>query len=292
MAKRLSSGMVDFISQEGGITQALSNGVIRFYTGSQPATADAAATGTLLCTFTKASGTLTAETRAACRVVVSADAGSVDSILVAGLPLIGSAVTCGGVQATHMADLVSAINNYSSSPDFKAVASGGSYAGVTYGTGTAGEFFIIAPKNSGDIFNALNIVFNTTVTQITLNGGAAGVDRTGSFAATVGTGHSGNTAVVGVTAANGLNFTFPNASAGVAVKEATSWTGVAVATGAVGWFRFSGDSADPTVISTEAIRMDGSVGTSGTDLIVSSTAITTGATQTVNTFTLNMLTAQ
>ena len=60
------------------------------------------------------------------------------------------------------------------------------------------------------------------------------------------------------------------------------WSGVAVATGTAGWFRFY-DNAATTGSSTTAIRFDGSIATSGAQLNMSNTSITTSGTTTIDT---------
>lgn len=52
MALRFSTGLVHGFMNATGIKEAMADGIIRVYSGAQPATADAAATGTLLCAYT------------------------------------------------------------------------------------------------------------------------------------------------------------------------------------------------------------------------------------------------
>jgi len=84
------------------------------------------------------------------------------------------------------------------------------------------------------------------------------------------------------TATNGLNF--GTAADGAIPKSSDVWSGVGVATGTAGWFRFRANDA-ATGTSTTAVRFDGSVSTSGAQLNMSSTAITSGATTTIDSFT-------
>lgn len=53
MTFRVSQGLRDFLLNTGSLRQALQNGSIRYYTGPEPASADSAATGTLLCVIDK-----------------------------------------------------------------------------------------------------------------------------------------------------------------------------------------------------------------------------------------------
>lgn len=73
---------------------------------------------------------------------------------------------------------------------------------------------------------------------------------------------------------------FGDASAGVASGASLPRTGVAVATGTAGWARML-DSADNKI-------MDLTVGTSGTDLVLSSTSITLGVTVTLTALAVTM----
>lgn len=83
---------------------------------------------------------------------------------------------------------------------------------------------------------------------------------------------------------NGLEFEAP--TAGVLPKSTTqTWSGTAAATGTAGWGRLY-DNAYTTGASSTAVRYDFSVGTSGADLNLSSTSIVSGATITIDTFTI------
>ena len=60
MSKRISTAFTNFLADGGSWAAALTGGRIRVYSGSQPATADDAPTGTLLAIFTKDGGSYTA----------------------------------------------------------------------------------------------------------------------------------------------------------------------------------------------------------------------------------------
>ncbi|WP_027389232.1 hypothetical protein [Chrysiogenes arsenatis] len=53
---RLSTGLRNAMLEDKGFKEAFANGVIRIFTGTQPANADAGETGTLLCQISLASG--------------------------------------------------------------------------------------------------------------------------------------------------------------------------------------------------------------------------------------------
>lgn len=82
----------------------------------------------------------------------------------------------------------------------------------------------------------------------------------------------------------GVSFDAP--VAGVISKAAgETWSGTAVATGSAAWFRLY-DSTDAAPESSDPTksRLDGSVATSGGEMNISNTSVTSGAVQTVSTF--------
>ena len=91
------------------------------------------------------------------------------------------------------------------------------------------------------------------------------------------------------TTTNGLNFGTPSAGT-IAKAVAEVWSGVAVATGTAGWFRFCANAADsePSDADTTRRSFDGAISTSGAQLNMSSTAITSGATTTVDSFSVTL----
>ena len=87
--------------------------------------------------------------------------------------------------------------------------------------------------------------------------------------------------------ANGLEF--DDESAGTLTKCADeTWSGVADNTGTAGWFRLYANPTDAALLSTVLPRIDGSVGTSGANLNMSSTSIVALATYTIDTFTFTL----
>ena len=255
MAQRKSTGLVDFIAGSGSARQAMSNGRIFIYSGTQPATADDAVTGTLLVTLTKGSGAFTAETLPIWQFTCAGSSGSVTSVKVGTVECLSSAVTFTSDLTTTAAAIAANITANFSIPDFTATSSGAVVS-------------VIGPVGCGATLNDMAIT--TTATTMT---------------ATVA--NSGNPTTAGVTAVNGCNWQFP-ASVGALSKETTAWSGVAVATGTAGWFRYKADSTDTDGISTTFKRMDGAISTSGAELNLSSTSITSGATISVSTATFTV----
>lgn len=256
MTLRLSTALRDFVNNHGSLKDALHNGELKIYTGTQPATADTAPSGTLLCTITAASAARTAEVQATGTVTLSGSSGSVDSITVDSVEILGAAVSFDTDLATTAAAVAAQINKYKSVPNYTASSSG---AVVT----------IKAPRGMGALANSLTV--DSTCTTL------VGTDVNTSG---------------GVTPVNGLRFGV--STDGVLVKDdAQVWSGVAAATGTAGWFRFTGSVADSgaTDSTDTQVRMDGSISTSGAQLNMSSTSITSGATQTISSFPITLPTS-
>lgn len=247
MALRLSTGIRNFLLQHGSLADALAGGELRIYSGSQPASANNAPSGTLLATITTASGTRTAEVLSTGSVELTGGAsGSVDSITVDGVTITDGAVAFNSSLTQTAADLAAEINRSQSSPEYTATSSG---AVVT----------IIAKRGAGAAPNTF--VVSGTLSTIT----ATYTDFAG-----------------GVNSANGLRMGV--ATGGTIVKHPTdTWTGVGAANGTAGWFRFIGAVADGN--GTDAleaeIRIDGQIATSGAELNLPSLSVATSAVQTI-----------
>lgn len=254
MALRLSTGLRNFIMQHGSLKDALQNGKIEIYTGAQPASADAAVTGTLLATITNNSGAHTNEVLSSGSVTLTGGAsGSIDTLTVNSVSIIDAAVPFNTSLAQTATDLAAMINKSESSPEYTAEAAG---AVVTIkamrGTGAGPNGFVVASTA-------------TTITKTDAN--MAG----------------------GVAAANGLKLNV--AADGYIEKDPLqTWSGAAGATGTAGWFRFVGSVTDPGTADATGtqIRLDGAISTSGSQLNMSSTSIASGATQTIGNFRLTL----
>lgn len=85
--------------------------------------------------------------------------------------------------------------------------------------------------------------------------------------------------------ANGLEFE-NDPTDGEIEKNSEVWSGVGLANGTAGWFRFYANPTDAGLSDTTVSRIDGSIGTSGADMVLASTAIVTGRTYTIDTFKL------
>jgi hypothetical protein len=81
----------------------------------------------------------------------------------------------------------------------------------------------------------------------------------------------------------GTGINFDTAASGGVLSKATSevWSGVNVATGTASYYRHVASSDDGT-LSTTAVRLQGAVGLVGAELNLSSVSLTSGATQTID----------
>lgn len=98
---------------------------------------------------------------------------------------------------------------------------------------------------------------------------------TGSRPATPDSTPTGTLLVTVTSAGAGINFE-ASADNGTLEKEPTeTWSGTVVADGTAGWFRMCG-LTDTGGASTTEVRVDGTVGTSGADMNLTSLSLTTG----------------
>lgn len=254
MALRFSTGLRNFLNEAGGVKQALNNGKIYIYSGTQPTTADDAATGTLLAIVSKSSGALTEEVQSAGSVALTGGAsGSINTLTVNSISILAATVPFNTSLAQTAIDLATAINNNPKNLLFVAEA-------------VSATVNIKAKPGLGATPNGWVVASTATTITKTDSNMAGGVDPV-----------------------NGL--TFGDAASGTLVKNpAETWTGVGLAAGTAGWFRFEGSIADSEAADTAGAysRLDGNISTSGANLNMSSTTIAVGATQTISTFNLTI----
>jgi hypothetical protein len=250
MALRYSTAARNFMAGLGGLKQAFQNGRIEIYSGAQPATADAAVTGTLLCTITNGSAALTNEVLATGTLTLTGGAsGSVDTFAVNGVEIMGSSTPFNTSLNQTAADIATKINNFMGNVKYTAAAVG---AVVTVtampGTGASPNGFVVARTS-------------TTITTSVVNmaSGVAGV--------------------------NGLLWGSP-VTAVIAKLATQAWTGVNGNTGTAGYYRAYGSVADTGVLDSNLVfvREDGAIATSAAELNMTSTALVAGATTTLATW--------
>lgn len=250
MTVRYSSGLRSFLAKHGSMARAFHNAKIKLYTGGQPSSADAAPTGTLLCTITDNSSAHTAEVLSAGTVTLTGGAsGSVDQISVNSVNLLDAAVAFNTSLTQTASDVADAINAAQSSIDYWARSSG---AVIT----------IYALPGLGTTPNGY--VVSTTVTTITKTDVNMG------------------TATAGVAGANGVKWGKPTAGV-ISKKTGQTLTGVNATGGVVGWFRLEAAEADSGAADSAEryLRLDGSVGTASADMTLSNTTLAAAATTTI-----------
>jgi hypothetical protein len=237
------------MAQYGSFKEAFQNGVLKIYSGAQPATADAAVnTGTLLCTVSNNSGAVTSEVLASGTVTLTGgSSGSVSSITVNGIEILNATIAFDTSLTQTAADCAAQINNNQGSVDYVASSSG---AVIT----------ITALPGTGSAPNTFAVL--STTTTIT---------------------HSVANLAGGVTAVNGLSFGSA-ASASIAKLASQTWTGVNGAGGVAGYYVFYGSVADAGNADTnlQYIRECGAIATSGAELnLLNTTTLVNVATTTI-----------
>lgn len=287
MAKKLSTGAANYLVADGSVAEMHEGGVLVYYTGSQPANADAAATGIACVAFTASSGVLTKEVRATATIDFASATGNCTALTVGAISLISGTVSY--TSAAQLAtDVAANINAYRTYPNFTATVSNSTKVTIT------------APKNSGAKLNGLTVACTVGAGSVSINSGSS---------TTLG----GTGVTAGVTQVNGLTHSM-TPSAGSVTKNGT-WTGVGGSaaintalgtsgftgftsgTQTAGWFRFYASPTDPELTgvptldsSAQYIRIDGTVATSGGDITATGgTTITHNATHTENTYSLTVV---
>lgn len=263
MAGILSTGAINFITGQGSFREMLKDCVLSVWSGTAPTTADAAATGTLLCTYTKASGACTG---------VYADAFSVPET---------DKVVFTDHDDGETYDIHVTVDGVLTSVNFTM-----STAGI------GGHTLILAAQEFARQCNLIPGVMAIS----------DGVDtvyvrpRVGGLAITVADGAGGTAVAPTITepvtlSRAGINtLQFGPPTAGVISKTADVWSGVVLATGVAGYFRFHNpvDTASGQVLSTTACRYQGAIATSGLEGTLTNTTLTVSATSTIDTATITL----
>lgn len=251
MTVRLSTGARNGMAGRMGFAAMFNKGYINVYSGAQPANADAAATGTLLGTFSASSGALTKETRATGSIQLTGGAsGSVNTVTVGGLNIIPDGAVAFNTSLNQTAsDLCDAINRN----------------GMFEATVSTDTVTIKGRPGTGVTTAAVSSTL-TTITASYVNMGSG---------------------VAGVAPVNGLILGV-EASGVIAKPSSQVWSFNGLAAGTANWARFySSDGGDTGLLVSGAPwypRMDGSCGVGSGDFQLSTLAITIGLPVTLDTF--------
>lgn len=289
MSIRKSDALTFLEMGDVGLRRALANSWIDLYVGSQPATANAAATGQKIITFKTGTSAndYVGETRPRWKCTLSGTtSGSLNTLTIAGLDILGGAVNYATSFTVTAAAAAAQINANIKNMDFTAISDGA-------------DIYVIGPVGVGAGMN--DLVLAATVTTLT-----ATIASTGKPAASGGTD--------GIASAYGCNWLppydgsallVPDASVLVLSKDTTTWQGLggfdkgndAIAgfsSGSLtaGWGRIKASPADDdsaTSGETGFVRLDFSIGASGADVnIQPSPSYTYNVTQYITGFKIKL----
>lgn len=253
MAFRISTGLENqsYNAVRGAVdkTYSLNGGYIAIYSGTQPASADDAATGDLLVKITNNSGAFSAG---------SYQTTDDDGVCQSQTPVAAGALTINGVTSGTL---------------------GVGYYVTIYGSGneSAKIFRVTGTGNSDEaIVEYLQGPNNSTVSTKNTFKTVTEVYISAASAAAVKVGY-------GIT--NGL-FLALAADGAIAKHASQIWSGLGIAAGTAGWFRFYGGATDAGAYSTTLPRIDGRCATSGAEMNLSNTSIVVGAAQSITEFSI------
>ena len=248
MTIKLSTGLANNIVGPTGLAASFAGGVIDIYTGSQPATADSAISGTRLGRVSIASTTYVAETPASATLTLAGASGSINVVTVGTFNII----PLGAVAfVTDLATTAQALAD--------AIVRNGIYTATAAGAVVT----IKAPAGTGAAHNGLALAYTATTMTATSSGNVTG----------------------GVAATAGLQWGTPS---GGTVSKSGVWSFNGEAAGTAGWFRIKASAVDADGASTTAVRLDGSIAVSGADMNLSNTSIAIGAPTTIDSLTVTM----
>lgn len=240
MTARLSTGLVNALAGMACFKDAFADCVIDVYSGAQPASPDSAATGTLLVTVSNASGAYTPETAATGTLTIAGTSGSIDTVTVNTIDVLGASVPFNTDLTTTAADVATQINRNPKNVIVSATSSG---AVVT----------LTAVQGLGALANGWGVNYTASSMSATYAPMASGVS-----------------------AINGLNWDVP--VGGVITKlPSQTWQGTVAASGVAGWFRMRRGGDSGAGASTTAIRYDGAISTSGAEMNLGSLSLTAAA---------------
>lgn len=249
MALKFSTVAKNRLLNGCSLSQMLTGGTMDVFDGTTPATADAAEAGTKCVVISNGGSTWTAETQASTTLTLSGSAGTVSNITVG---------------TTPQYDIL--------------------HETVTFTTDlTATAALLAAAINRSRVKSVVQVEATSDAAVVTIK--AVVGSGTAINNAAVATNAGGGLSIVvanndirgGVANANGL--TFAAASAG-AISKTGTWTGTVTTGGTAKYFRLKD--------ATGVCMIQGICGLSASDYNMSSTTLSTGASHTVDTFTLTI----
>ncbi len=278
---RFSDAAAALLAGDGGLRRALSGAHMVFYTGTQPASANATpGTSQPIISFTKDDGVFVAETRPQWEIVFSGITGTagLSSLKIDNWEILGATVTADSL-ADVADDVATQINANLANVDFRASSDGVDTVTITgpKGVGAAMNSCVIAGTESG------------TITCTETGAGAvsvSGVNSSNALAFDVpanGTGLTPAEEVFYIAKPSGATWKGKNGFGPATAAATAVFTGIVDGnTYTAGWGRICASAGDDGSTATSGedgyVRVDFSIGTSGTDFIMSP-----AATFTVNT---------
>lgn len=271
MANKISTGLAIALNGKQGLKEVFSDFLIKYYSGTPPtistalknagySDADAAATGTLLATFTKDGATLvgTASTRQEAHVVVTRGSTNDTVVLTFTTPAKvltytqTAADTTDDLLATSIAAAVNADSTLNVAVEAIAIVGASVTESIVY----------VRALYPGEPF-----VMDASAT------GGAGATRT---------------AITANARINSLHFDAPDTYGDVSKEAAYDWEAVGVAAGTATYFRVVKPDDDGT-LSYTAPRIQGNIATSGGEInLQPSTAIVVDQPLAITSYTVNV----
>lgn len=258
MAEKLSTGLRNYLLGEGSMRKAFEDAVIKIYSGSAPASADNAVTGVLLAVITKNSGTVSSGERSTPRVykitVPNNTQGNTCKVN----------VTVDGVGPTTYTYTILAEDDTTTKVAIK----------IARMLNDIPQLQAIADQDAA-LPGVLWIQGRIDGVDITL------ADGGGTTTLTV-------TAKQAAARSNAIYFAAP--VSGAMAKASEVWSGAVLVSGVAGYFRIvtSNDDGTQSTQSTEHIRLQGVVSTSGAEINLSNTSLVSGSTLTLDTFSVSL----
>lgn len=253
MAFRISTGLENqsLNAVRGAVdkTYSLQGGYIAIYSGTQPASADDAATGDLLLKITNNAGTFTPG---------SYQTTDDDGVCQSQTPVAAGTLTINGVTAGTLG-VGYFVTIYGSGNESTKIFR------VT-GTGNDDEALIeyLQGPNNGTVSTKAPF---KTVTEVYVSAATAAAVKVG----------------YGIT--NGL-FLALAADEAIGKHPNQTWSGLGIANGTAGWFRHYGAATDTGAYSTTLPRADGRIATSGAEMNLSNISIVVGAAQSITEYSI------
>ena len=257
MALSFSKELKNRLLQGESLKQAISGGCLKIYAGTRPTNADTGiGTATLLATLSY-DGLTYSETAVnyykTSFIKITGDLGT-------GIVRITLGSTNYDFSESNYSSLQDLLINIATTINKRDMRV---FVVPIFGTGITDTGVAISARTAGEDIYIYGDTVGASVSVTTIDGSSANRNSNGLILGT--------------------------AVDGAISKESGVWKGIAIASGTATWFRIQGPGEDDDSTRYDLVRLDGTVGTSGADLILSSTSITSGATITVDSCTFTLI---